>query len=597
MLILLIVALLFQFNPRTVFAANEFNVSQKIKYQISTDGSAYINQEIDLSNNLSQVYPKEYQVDLSFSDITNVRAYDNVGNILQSANNDGDKTSILLKFNRPAVGKDQVTKFYLNYNVGNFAVNKGRTWEITLPQYQIDESTDKLLDVTLLVPASFGKISFSSIVTPTVEVGSNQTTINLNLNQIKNRKILFIFGDFQLYDFNLKYYLHNTDSNPVDTEIAIPPDTAYQKINYKSILPKPFDIKIDPDGNWLAQYHLSGNQTINVEAIGQAKISPPKFQPETIDQAELTKEQPYWPISNPEIQTIAKTMLQPKQIYDYVTSTLSYDYELTNTSGRKGALVAIQTPEYSLCTEFTDLFVTLARANHIPAREIEGYAITNNLKIKPINTNTDILHAWPQYFDTNTKHWISIDPTWAKTTNGIDYFHELDLNHLTFVTHGIQSDYPPPPGSHKQNSQTKTVEVKFANQELAMTLSPVTVNLSPTNLLNPSLTLTVQNPNLSALNHVTLSHLGWNTEIKTIPPLGSFTYSFPKKNFISSIMPQNKFAKITVTSDEITESTVQNVRDPVHYFNLTIFISILIVLLCILGIILSVTSRSPKSKK
>ncbi|NCC70435.1 hypothetical protein EOM09_02540, partial [bacterium] len=46
--------------------------------------------------------------------------------------------------------------------------------------------------------------------------------------------------------------------------------------------------------------------------------------------------------------------------------------------------INLNLPNSSICTDFTDLFITLARAKGIPAREVQGFAYTNNSKIKPI---------------------------------------------------------------------------------------------------------------------------------------------------------------------------------------------------------------------
>ena len=119
--------------------------------------------------------------------------------------------------------------------------------------------------------------------------------------------------------------------------------------------------------------------------------------------------------------------------------TLEYDYTLS--SNRRGALTALALQK-GLCTEFTDLFITLARAAGIPAREINGYAYTTDTRLRPLSLVTDVLHAWPQYWDTSREVWVSVDPTWAKTTGGVDYFHKLDFNHFAFAIHGQADDTP-----------------------------------------------------------------------------------------------------------------------------------------------------------
>ncbi len=54
----------------------------------------------------------------------------------------------------------------------------------------------------------------------------------------------------------------------------------------------------------------------------------------------------------------------------------------------------------------------------------------------PLSLIADVLHAWPEYYDQQQNVWVAIDPTWADTTGGIDYFSKLDLRHLTFAIQG-----------------------------------------------------------------------------------------------------------------------------------------------------------------
>ncbi|GAI19887.1 unnamed protein product, partial [marine sediment metagenome] len=66
-----------------------------------------------------------------------------------------------------------------------------------------------------------------------------------------------------------------------------------------------------------------------------------------------------------------------------------------------GALKALNSKNPVVCMEFTDLFIALCRAAGIPVREVNGYAHTNNPKLRPLSLTLDVLHAWPEYYDEN----------------------------------------------------------------------------------------------------------------------------------------------------------------------------------------------------
>jgi len=87
--------------------------------------------------------------------------------------------------------------------------------------------------------------------------------------------------------------------------------------------------------------------------------------------------------------------------------------------------------------------------------------------------------AWPEFYDDAQKIWIPVDPTWANTTGGIDYFDKLDFNHIAFSSMAFQVKYPYPAGFYKKpGATTKDVQVQFADtppnlQEGKLTVSYV----------------------------------------------------------------------------------------------------------------------------
>ncbi len=534
----LISLILFFLFPKNVFATGEFNVSQKIQYQINSNGDATVSQQIELINNFSQIYPKEYQITLSSGNIKNITGSDDQGDIIKKIDQQNESTTISLLFNQANVGKGQITKFRLNYDLPSLAISKGNTWEIALPENQTTD-TQPQIETDIFIPTSFGSLSFASVSPQNTISLNNQTEIHFK-NNPKNQKILLIFGDYQLFDFKLKYFLENTNNKATKFQIAIPPETDIQKVIYRSIEPPPQNIDIDNDGNYLANYLLQANEVLDIIVDGQAKILHSNSSQDQINSSIYLKKDTYWEIDDPDLISIANSLKTPKDIYNYVVNHLSYKTNTFDGSVRQGASLAFKSPNDSLCTEFTDLFITLARIKGIPAREVQGFAYSNNIKIKPINLNTDVLHAWPQYYDNSRKTWISIDPTWGKTTNGIDYFNDLDPNHFAFVFHGINSQYPLPPGAYKNNQDIKTVTVEFAKSEF--TTDQIPLKIKPTSQkFYQSSKIEIINPNYHSISHlkVSIKNLNFEKEIDHIPPLSSIKIDIPNVSLFKSVLPQN----------------------------------------------------------
>jgi transglutaminase-like putative cysteine protease len=237
---------------------------------------------------------------------------------------------------------------------------------------------------------------------PTYIKPNNVKLINNNLSFTKqdlgNSGISLSFGDEQIFDFNLAYHLENPNLFSVNTEIALPPSTNYQDVEIDSIIPEPSNVTRDADGNWLAQYTLTSGKKINIEVKGKAKISlNPKKEPLSDTELEaFLKVQPYWQSNAKAIRDLASKLKTPHEIFKYVVDTLTYDYNrVQNSSPRLGAYEAYKNPKSAVCLEFTDLFIAIARAAGIPAREVNGYAYTQDEKQRPLSLVKDVLHAWP----------------------------------------------------------------------------------------------------------------------------------------------------------------------------------------------------------
>jgi transglutaminase-like putative cysteine protease len=556
------------------FALSDFTINENIEYLINSTGQATVTHNINITNNYSQIYPKEYQIQIVGLPLSDLSATDDQGNILSNFSSEGDISIIKLKFNQAKVGKNQTTSFKLIYRISELAKHKGKTWEISLPQ--LTDASLNNTQVTIKTPTDFGSLSFYSIPVK-FEDGLSQNTITFQNNT--HAKILIILGNYQLFNFKLNYTLKNPSSSTVFSEIALIPDTYSQSVYYQSISPPPLSINVDPDGNWIAKYQLNALEELNIVASGQVKTG--LHLPNQITNFnDYLQDQTFWPVSDPQIQDISQSLKSPRSIYDYILSTLNYNYERLNSSGRLGALAAIIDPNNSLCTEFTDLFVTLARAKGIPAREIEGFAYSNNPKLKPISLQNDILHAWPEYYDSTQKTWKAIDPTWGKTTN-VDYFDDLDLNHITFVTHGLNSQNPLPPGSYKSSPNEKSIFIDFAVEELdnIITLPLVSFKNNQLILSNPT-------PNSQKNLSLSIADLSFNQEIDNILPYSSVKIALPKMSFWKSLSLSHQ--KITITlknSDEQVSS--QSVNYPQHFFNLGISIIVGLIFLTTSGIIIT----------
>lgn len=451
-------------------ATSEFGTDYQVRYEVKTDGKARVTQDISLINKLSNVYATQYSLSLQAGRVENIEAHDTEGPLRVETTKTDQLTTIKLYFNQQVVGKDKTLSFHLAYDAFDLASKNGQVWEIAIPKLSPQTQIDHY-SLTLAVPLSFGEPAF---MTPQPVEHRQEGGLNLFLfsqDQILNSGVSTAFGQFQIFDFVFYYHLQNPHRSWGETEITLPPDTTFQRVFYQKIEPLPMNITVDPDGNWQALYRLKPQEKLNITATGKAKIfAQPQEKFIIPSENVLAKNllpQKFWETDDPLIQAEAKQLKTPRQIYQFVVRTLDYDFSRVKEGAeRLGAATALKNPQRAICTEFTDLFIALARVNGIPAREINGYAYTTNIKLKPLGLVADILHSWPEYWNDQEQVWTPVDPTWEKTTGGIDYFYKTDLSHFVFAIHGQDSQNPYPAGSYKvEDTASKDIQVVFGEYE------------------------------------------------------------------------------------------------------------------------------------
>lgn len=461
---LFICLLIFLFFPvSSVKAIGEFQADYDVSYSVTPSGSTIVTEMVTLTNKETNLYPKQYSVVIDTTGVSDVIARDDGGVIIPDVKQSDGKTSIFLTFNQKVVGLGKQLTFTLRFQNQEIAIHNGNIWEVNIPGVASDPDLGSY-NVTLDTPPAFGPNSYMS---PLPANGRRW-----NKEQMLKGGISAAYGNKQIYNLDLSYFLENPKVTPVKTEIALPPDTAFQKIEIKSLDPKPETVVRDADGNWLARYILlPGAQTrVSLKAIAEIYLTPRlNFKEKLADPAPYVSTSPYWEADNPKIKTLANQYKTARAIYDYVVTALTYDENLVGQNPlRKGALAALATPTHALCTEFTDLFIAIARAAGIPAREAVGYAYTTNSKLRPLSLVFDVLHAWPEYYDSARSLWIPIDPTWGNTTKGVDYFNKLDFDHVVFAIQGLNSNYPYPAGFYRQNGESgKDVNVVFGSDNIS----------------------------------------------------------------------------------------------------------------------------------
>lgn len=515
-------------------ADSQFKTSVNALYSIDGSGQVTVFYNVTLQNLTTEVYATSYSLVLQNISPTNVKAQEGQQNIPVTITNNQGQTLVNLNFPDNVVGKGQSRNFEISFNQSDIATKTGEVWEVYIPKLSSQASFDDY-NLTLSVPKSFGSLAYISPEASSIEEDDLNTVYSFTKDQIGVNGITAGFGAFQVFEFNLSYHLENPLEKSSYQEIAIPPDTSLQKVYYQSLDPKPNDVRVDNDGNWLAKYILAPRQEIVVKALGSVQIFSgprPFLRPNQELLNQYLTQQPYWEVNDPQIVSVAQNLKTPEAIYNYVTKTLKYNFQrVAPNVQRLGARGVLTEPSNAICLEFTDLFVTLARAAGIPAREIEGYAYTNDPQTEPLSLVADVLHAWPEYWDNRKNTWIPVDPTWG-STSGIDFFNKFDLRHFAFVTHGLSSTEPFSPGSYKLGvNPEKDVFVNFGSlpEQKQPTLNIKVNNNNNIPFFPQTFTVTLTNTGATAFYNLKSDVLfdGQTNSTKSLtvlPPYGSYQF-------------------------------------------------------------------------
>lgn len=136
-------------------------------------------------------------------------------------------------------------------------------------------------------------------------------------------------------------------------------------------------------------------------------VSTPSSRPKPVSETtgiSLTAATPRWPADDSKIRELAESITAGNtddaakigSILAWLTPGKNIRYE-GQTGSRWGTAKALQ-QKFGHCWDFSDLFVTLARASGVPARQVGGWLFGTSG------------HVWAEWHDAR-RGWIPVDPT------------------------------------------------------------------------------------------------------------------------------------------------------------------------------------------
>ncbi|MFO1063208.1 MAG: transglutaminase-like domain-containing protein [Pirellulales bacterium] len=113
---------------------------------------------------------------------------------------------------------------------------------------------------------------------------------------------------------------------------------------------------------------------------------------------------PRWPVNSPRIRSLAAEITSDattdvskvEMLLNWISDSRHFRFGGDVTGSRYGTLKALE-QGYGHCWDYSDVFISLARASGVPARQVHGWLYESEG------------HIWPEvYIDGQ---WIAVDPT------------------------------------------------------------------------------------------------------------------------------------------------------------------------------------------
>ena len=331
------------------FASEQFDIELVSKYTVNQVGITKVAHTFNVTNKEPTIFLTQYALQTNYPDLKNVVVRYNNTIIPPTVVQSNEGTSIAVTFPDEVVGQGKKRTFTIEYINTNLATLAGSVLEMYIPA--MPEAAEYAKHVSIVeIPEKMGYPTRINANPTKVETGEG--TLVLFFEEQKGSAVTALFGDTQRYSLNLRYQLENSTGSTALTQIALPPESAFQRVHISSIDPLPTELKTDTDGNWIATYTLAPTSavTVHVDMSMLVSLTPNTVVPVVQPTSKHLEQLEYWEVTAPIIQELARKYKTPQTIHEYLVQTLSYTTaDLSSGSIRQGAVAALAQPEAAVC--------------------------------------------------------------------------------------------------------------------------------------------------------------------------------------------------------------------------------------------------------
>lgn len=298
---------------------------------------------------------------------------------------------------------------------------------------------------------------------PIQNIKTSGENLEVTINKPTYSSISMLFGKSVTYRFEISKVFSNSSKDENQTfEVYVPSDTSNQIIIWDEISPLPNTTLQDGDGNYVFKYVVAPNETLDCKINGYIQKIDTETE-EDVQQSFLTEKTGYWSITNNTEFKRVNSYLQKKginiqddfdnidvldssqkelfykYIYQYVIDRLNFESNITlgiTNETRLGANSLTESSNNSSTSDYADFLIALLRAYNVPSRLIIGY-ISNVTGY----TSDGFYHHWVEFFDSNTKRWVTVDPFLEEYFDKV-LFGSTFHDHITILKRGMSAVAP-----------------------------------------------------------------------------------------------------------------------------------------------------------
>jgi transglutaminase-like putative cysteine protease len=283
-------------------------------------------------------------------------------------------------------------------------------------------------DFSFTYPSSLGDISWSSA--PITKITSKGNKIEVLTAPPNTDTVTVSLGKSVTYTYQISKSLLNMSEAMITSEVTLPLNNNTQQISVTSIEPIPDKAFKDIDGNYILQYRIAPQSSIDVNIQGDILMTQSVY---PFTQTYLIDEEKLWKIFDlslirhinrnlrdyglnvseefadiNELESKDEREILYKSIYQYVVENLEPDKltvgSLTGAQ-RLGGQEALLKQAISTSEEYSDAIISLYRHYNIPARFVIGY-------VSDISNyhSEGMYHYWAEYLNLDTNQWVIVDP-------------------------------------------------------------------------------------------------------------------------------------------------------------------------------------------